>query len=172
MAHGYLRDWDEGWGRSDERERSERDWRSRDDDRNWNRDRGDSFMLGNERSSRYDSRWTGQGGSDWERAPRNFRSHQDDHYLSWRDRQMDSLDRDYADYCREREQQFHRDFDDWRQQRTGNHQPLRTGMTQTGQSKDPSGELELTNEATDNEESQADAMAAATMGTNSGRRGR
>ena len=107
-----------------------------------------------------------------ERAPRNFRSHQDDHYLSWRDRQMDSLDRDYADYCREREQQFHRDFDDWRQQRTGNHQPLRTGMTQTGQSKDPSGELELTNEATDNEESQADAMAAATMGTNSGRRGR
>ena len=65
MAHGYLRDWDEGWGRSDERERSERDWRSRDDDRNWNRDRGDSFMLGNERSSRYDSRWTGQGRSDW-----------------------------------------------------------------------------------------------------------
>ena len=24
MAHGYLRDWDEGWGRSDERERSDR----------------------------------------------------------------------------------------------------------------------------------------------------
>jgi hypothetical protein len=44
-------------------------------------------------------------------------SSQDDHYHSWRQRQMDALDRDYADYCREREQRFHQDFDSWRQTR-------------------------------------------------------
>ena len=47
----------------------------------------------------------------------NFSSHQDDHYRSWRDRQMEALDRDYEDYCREREQQFHSDFDNWRSNR-------------------------------------------------------
>jgi hypothetical protein len=167
MAHGYLRDWDEGWGRSDERERSDRDWRGRDEDRNWNRDREDSFMLGNrdDRRSR-DDRWSGQGRSDWERSPRNFRSHQDDHYRSWRDRQMESLDRDYADYCREREQQFHRDFDDWRRQRAGNPQPLRTGMTQSGMSHDPSGEYQLTTESIVGNAA-PDPTSAATLGTNS-----
>ena len=53
----------------------------------------------------------------WERSPRNFSSHQDDHYLSWREQQMRALDNDYADYCREREQQFHSDFDNWRRSR-------------------------------------------------------
>jgi hypothetical protein len=57
------------------------------------------------------------GRADWERSPRNFSSHQDDHYRSWRDRQMQALDRDYEDYCREREQQFHQDFDSWRRNR-------------------------------------------------------
>ena len=153
MAHGYLRDWDENWSRGDERERSERDWRGR--ERDWidrDRDRSSGFML-----------------SDRDRSLRSFRSRQDDHYLSWRDRQMAALDRDYADYCAEREQQFHQDFDSWRNQRRGNHQPLQTGMTQTGQSKDPSGTLELTNEAGDNLETEPDSTAAATLGTTSGR---
>ena len=44
-------------------------------------------------------------------------SGQDDHYRSWRDRQLAELDRDYDDYCREREQKFHSDFDSWRQGR-------------------------------------------------------
>jgi hypothetical protein len=55
-----------------------------------------------------------------------FGSSQDDHYRSWRDRQMSQLDRDYADYCREREQQFNQDFDSWRRNR---------------QSQSPSGDL-------------------------------
>src|SRR5690348_8797090 len=167
MAHGYLRDWDEGRSRNEDRERSDRDWRGRDEDRNWSRDREDSFMLGerDERWSRED-RWSGQGRSDWERSPRNFRSHQDDHYRSWRDRQMDSLDRDYADYCREREQQFHRDFDDWRRQRAGNPQPLRTGMTESGMSHDPSGEYQLTTESIVGKAA-PDPTSAATLGTNS-----
>ncbi|MDQ2704413.1 MAG: hypothetical protein M3Y43_04575 [Pseudomonadota bacterium] len=48
-----------------------------------------------------------------------FGSSQDDHYRSWRDRQMAQLDQDYEDYCREREQQFNQDFDSWRQSRQG-----------------------------------------------------
>ncbi len=168
MAHGYLRDWDEGWGRSGARERSDRDWRGRDEDARSNRDRDDSFMLGDRenRESRFDDRSGRQGRSDWERAPRNFRSHQDDHYLSWRDRQMSELDRDYADYCREREQQFHRDFDDWRRERAGNPQPLRTGMTQTGISHDPSGEYQLRTESIVGN-SAPDPTSTATLGTNS-----
>ena len=168
MAHGYLRDWDEDRGRSDERQSGDREWRSRGDDRNWNRNRDDSFMVGDREDggSRYDNRWRSQGRSDWERAPRNFRSHQDDHYRSWRDRQMDALDRDYADYCREREQQFHREFDDWRRERAGNPQPLRTGMTQTGMSHDPSGEYELSTESIIGNAA-PDPTSEATLGTNS-----
>jgi hypothetical protein len=171
MAHGYLSDWDEGWGRSDERERGDRDWRERERnrDRDWSGgERPSAFSFG-DRDRRSD---LDRGRGEWDRSRRNFRSHPDDHYLSWRDKQIDALDRDYADYCREREQQFHQDFDSWRSQRHGNHQPLRTGMTQTGPSKDPSGELELTNEATDNKEIEPDSMSAATLGTTSGRRSR
>lgn len=63
----------------------------------------------------------GQGGfggrGDWDRPQGRSASHQDDHYRSWRDKQMQALDRDYEDYCREREQQFHQDFDSWRRKR-------------------------------------------------------
>lgn len=51
-------------------------------------------------------------------------SGQDQHYRSWRDRQMQELDRDYQDYCREREQRFHQDFDSWRRNRSGGGQPV------------------------------------------------
>ena len=203
MAHGYLRDYDERWDRDDDRERGQRDERDpnfmfgerdrdrgffgrdeeardrfREDDRQWRGSHGSRWSSRDWRGSGEDewrggrSAFTSRG--DWERAPRNFRSHQDDHYRSWRDRQMEALDRDYADYCREREQQFHQDFDTWRSQRRGNNPgPLQTGMAQTGQSHDPSGMLELTNEARENEEPSADPIDAATLGTNStsGRRG-
>jgi len=55
-----------------------------------------------------------------------FGSSQDDHYRSWRDRQMSQLDKDYGDYCREREQQFHSDFDSWRRKRPS-QSPLNLG---------------------------------------------
>ena len=99
---------------------------------------------------------------------RNFSAHPDDHYRSWRDRHMSELDRDYQDYCRDREQQFHREFDDWRRRRYGNPQPLRTGMTQTGMSHDPSGELQLTNESSIGA-TEPDPTTEATLGTNSAR---
>jgi hypothetical protein len=133
--HGYLRDYDEGWDRNRDREgdqwreRSDRDWRARDED--WS-DPGSDFMFRNRdrEPGREDERgffsrmgdearsWLGEGDRDDRREERHtFSSHPDDHYRSWRDRQMQSLDRDYRDYCREREQQFHRDFDSWRQNR-------------------------------------------------------
>jgi hypothetical protein len=244
--HGYLREYDDGWDRGDDRDR-ERSWRDDDRERGWrgsggewtHRDRGWSeddrnsgdrnrnFMLGDRNQSsdrdrdrgffgrmgddarswfRDDDRqyrgthqddWDrrdrgssgygrehGFGGSqgeyrqssqhnfggrgDWERSPRNFSSHQDDHYRSWRDRQMNALDRDYEDYCREREQQFHQDFDSWRSKRQGRG----SGSQQTGHGG-RNDEMELTAE---NELTHARAMAgqgntpspegAATLGTN------
>jgi len=46
-----------------------------------------------------------------------FGSSEHDHYRNWRDREMAKLDRDYEDYCREREHQFNQDFDSWRRSR-------------------------------------------------------
>ena len=51
-------------------------------------------------------------------AGRTDRSrHEDPHYSSWRQRQMDELDRDYEDYRRENQSRFEDDFGNWRQQR-------------------------------------------------------
>jgi hypothetical protein len=48
-----------------------------------------------------------------------YGSGEHDHYLSWRERQIAELDRDYEEYCRERQQRFQSDFDSWRQSRQG-----------------------------------------------------
>jgi hypothetical protein len=195
LGDGYGSHGDIGDDRSDERDRDwrergwrgqDRDWRERDDDR------GMMFGGGRNRDWSDDDRWSDrssgsegfrgergfgnsrvgfgsgrdQGGSGDSPGRRSFSAHPDDHYRSWRDRHIGELDRDYQDYCREREQQFHREFDDWRRQKYGNPQPLRTGMTQTGMSHDPSGEYELTNEAS-TDPSGSDPVADATLGTNS-----
>lgn len=176
MAHGYLGD---GYGshgeidfdRDDDRERS---WRDRD------RNRG-MMLRGGDRSN--EDRWSDRGerpgkagrerglGGYFE-GRRVFSANPDDHYRSWRDRHMSELDRDYEDYCREREMQFHRDFDEWRSQRYGNPEPLRTGMTQTGLSADPSGMTEAATETEPATNEGSDPMASATLGTTSRGRGR
>jgi hypothetical protein len=150
--HGYLREFDEGWDRGEDRDR-------RDEGDPGNRDRG--FMF------RDRDRFGDRG--DRARPPRNFRSSPDEHYLAWRDRQIEALDRDYAEYCREREQQFHHDFDSWRRQRHGNPEPLQAGMTQSGLSSDPTGELQLTADEAVAPEGGPDPMATATLGTSSSR---
>jgi hypothetical protein len=76
---------------------------------NWDRDR-DQGSLG------YSSGMSGTLGGFGNQT--SFGSGQDDHYRSWRDRQLAELDRDYDDYCREREQQFHSDFNTWRRSRS------------------------------------------------------
>lgn len=53
------------------------------------------------------------------------------HYRSWRDRQVASLDRDYDEYRREREEDFHSEFDDWRgrrRQQRGHMRQARAGQ--------------------------------------------
>jgi hypothetical protein len=49
-----------------------------------------------------------------------FGTSEHDYYRSWRDRQMQELDRDYDEFRREREQKFHEDFDSWRRKRQQN----------------------------------------------------
>jgi hypothetical protein len=143
--HGYLPEFDEEI--SSDRERGSRGAR-------FGRER--EFMFGEGDEERF-----GRGRSD----------HPDAHYLSWRDRHMRELDRDYEEYRRERGQQFHDDFTAWRDRKHGNAQPLRTGMTQSGLNNEPTGTLELSNESA-GESIEADPMAAATLGTTSGGRGR
>jgi hypothetical protein len=162
--HGYLREYDEDFGedrdRGDWRDREERAWRSR--------EHGRGFMFG--RDDRDPRAW--EDNRDWPQRERGFSSSPDDHYRSWRDRQMQALDRDYADYCREREQAFHRDFDAWRDRRHGTPQPLQPGMTQSGLSADPTGELQLSTEDQSPSQPEQDPTAAATLGTTSGGRRR
>lgn len=43
--------------------------------------------------------------------------HDDPHYHSWRQRQIESLDRDYDDYRREHQSKFESDFGNWRERR-------------------------------------------------------
>src|SRR4051812_49611176 len=130
MAHGYL---GEGYGAHGEldRDRDERDWRERGQrSQDW-RDRhrpGDRGMMsgwsdrdewrGGRRSWSDDQRDRADHGDFSQR--RDVSPNSDDHYRSWRDRQMSELDRDYQDYCREREEQFHREFGEWRRQKYGN----------------------------------------------------
>lgn len=163
--HGYARDYDEGWDREDDRDREsrEREWRAT--------DRNRAFMIGDRQSRDQDSaRWTGRG--DWQEGRRSFSANRDDHYRSWRDKQMAALDRDYEEYCREREAQFHRDFDDWRSRRRSSPEPLQAGMTQTGLSADPTGITQAENETAPVTANEPDAMADATLGTNTRGRGR
>jgi hypothetical protein len=157
--HGYRREFDEDLDRGEDRDR----WRGED------RERG--FMLGGDDRSREEGRFAGpyRSGGDWKRVPRDFSGRQDDYYRSWRYKQMEELDRDYAEYRRERERQFHEDFDAWRRSRRGNPEPLQAGMTQTGLSSDPSGELQLTADEAVAPASGPDPMATATLGTSSSR---
>lgn len=65
----------------------------------------------------------------------------DDNYQQWRAQQIAALDRDYEDYCRERQQAFDREFDTWR---TGRQQSASmtgtstaTNAAGTGQATEP-----------------------------------
>jgi hypothetical protein len=170
MAHGYMREFDEDRGRDDMRERGiqrNRDFMMGDRNRSWDEDR--NFDRGHDQASSSRSRSPWDDGREWfggdpNRSQRARGSNQDDHYRSWRDKQMEALDRDYADYCREREQQFHSDFDTWRSQRRDNVQPLQAGMTQTSTGTDPEGTLDLTTNLETSSQDQP-AMADAAVGT-------
>jgi hypothetical protein len=57
-------------------------------------------------------------GRQWEsNQRRRFSSERDPHYHSWRQRQIDELDRDYDDYRRENQSRFESEFGSWRERR-------------------------------------------------------
>lgn len=174
------------------------DWQQRDRNRNWDRDQsrgqehgrhgGQGFFSRTAdeardwfRDDEHDYRPGGQSAGQnrqWGHQPtgqdRFAGSSQDDHYRSWRQQQMDALDRDYQDYCRERQQQFHQDFSSWR----SNRQPTGGSQQQQQQSGQQSPELELTaqhemdgtagmnTDPRNAPQSTIDPDSAATLGTN------
>ena len=108
-----------------------------DRDREWEEREGrgayrQDWDRGNYGADNYGRMRSGTGEqNDRERSPRSYSSNQDDHYRSWRDRQMAALDRDYADYCLEREQKFQSDFDDWRRNREQSAQQSKASRRET-----------------------------------------
>ena len=99
----------------------------------------------------------GQRGGEWrEREPRSRaeRSGQsrpgrggefDPHYHSWRQRQIDELDRDYEDYRREHQSKFESDFGSWRERRVqkrGLLGQIREHMEVVGSDDQPVGKVD------------------------------
>ena len=150
-----------------------------DDDRHDRQDRGawennrDWPQRSRGSSGGYGRQGGFSGSNEWREGGRSSSSsHPDDHYRSWRDKQMQALDRDYEDYCREREQQFHRDFDSWRQNRQ-QQQPQASGSKQpqgsSGQQRSVEESelvLENTRAETPGAGNTPSPMGEATLGTN------
>ena len=170
--HGYLREGYGMWGDSDDRDEDERHWRDEDRERGWRGDDGGrwrdeqrwrgrederGFMFGGDDRFRGDSHeWF--GGRSREDLRRSPSSRPDDHYRSWRQKQIEALDRDYDDYCREREQQFHQDFDSWRSKRQG------SGRAGAGSSE--ALELDSPTVPSGHAQGSPSPIADATLGTN------
>jgi hypothetical protein len=85
-----------------------------------------------ERRRRMDERNDQRSGNNWEQGynqgsgwqsaqSQGYRSRHegDPHYRTWRDRQMESLDRDYDEYRREHQSKFDSEFGSWRTTRQG-----------------------------------------------------
>ncbi len=193
MGHGYIGDGyglDGGPDRDRGRDDDRRDWRG-EQRRDWSdRERG-PFMFDRDdprrdraryrNSDRFEGRDDDRGffsrtaddARDWFREDehdyrptsdaRRTSSHPDDHYLRWRQQHMDALDRDYEDYCSERQQQFHQDFDSWRRNRQAGSS---SGSQPSGQELE---ELELSDRdmtGTGNTVAGANPTSEATLGTN------
>jgi hypothetical protein len=53
----------------------------------------------------------------------SYAKHHDEAYARYRQRHLDELDRDYAEWCRDHEQRFHQDFEGFRSQRRQPQEP-------------------------------------------------
>lgn len=70
----------------------------------------------------------GPGYGAYARPPSQAYPHPyDEHYRTWRDRQIEQFDRDYEEFRRQRQDQFQRDFDDWRHSRATQAGAVATG---------------------------------------------
>jgi hypothetical protein len=87
----------------------------------YGREHGTGGFHGDYRAGQGHGGFGGHG--DWEGGRQSASSggqrHHDPHYLDWRNRQIEELDRDYDEYNRERQQRFHEDFSSWRSNRQG-----------------------------------------------------
>ena len=157
----------------DDDNRGQGQWQDRSHDRgSWSgqqRGYGSSRDQSDYGRGREQSAFSSQG----RQGEQRYSAHPDDHYRSWRDKQMQSLDRDYQDYCREREQQFHSDFDTWRQNRQsqGQNSGENSGQSwgQANRNESSNSALELNQEVNrggEIEGATSSPMSAATMGTN------
>ena len=63
--------------------------------------------------------------STQDRQETRGRHDHDPHYREWRDRQLESLDRDYDEYRREHQGRFNNEFGGWRQNRQTQREALR-----------------------------------------------
>ncbi|HVM22177.1 MAG TPA: hypothetical protein VM308_02600 [Sphingomicrobium sp.] len=123
-ARSWFRDdEDEGgrWSRGSERGSDSDEWFGGRSNRSrgmshYGREHGRGGFQGDYGSSGRDQGGFG-GRGDWEGGRRSYSASPDDHYLSWRQKQIDALDRDYQEYCRECEEKFDRDFESWRRTR-------------------------------------------------------
>ena len=68
-------------------------------------------------------RYAERGSEDRGYGYRSRHSH-DPNYRTWRDRQLESLDRDYDEYRRENQSRFDNEFGSWRQTRQGQRELL------------------------------------------------
>jgi len=77
-----------------------------------------------ERNDRYSQRGYESQGSSY--GGYRSRHEHDPHYRSWRDRQMEALDREYDEYRREHQTRFDSEFGSWRQGRQSQRDLLRS----------------------------------------------
>jgi hypothetical protein len=66
------------------------------------------------------------GSSQGQSGQSSSKSPHDQHYSSWRQRQIEDLDRDYDEYCREHQSRFENEFSGFRQQRQTKRQMLQS----------------------------------------------
>ena len=111
-------------------------------------------------SSQSGQAW-GQAGQAGESRGQSGAAHHDENYRRWRDQQISALDRDYEEYCRQRQQQFEQDFSSFRQSRQSG---ITSGGPTMGQSGAAPGSTELASSS-----GTAQGMGATTSGQSSGR---
>ncbi len=75
--------------------------------------------------SDYDHSQTAWGRDDYRNTSYAGSTRDNDrHYHAWKQRQLDDLDRDYDQYCRDRQDRFESDFGAWRENRMNKRQQL------------------------------------------------
>lgn len=92
------------------------------------RDRGDRYTYGgwgdDDSRRQQGSGRSAFGAAAGAAAYGASRTPHDEHYSSWRQRQIEELDRDYDDYRREHQSKFENEFSGWRQQKQTKRQML------------------------------------------------